>query len=94
MLYNEAMALVTVATFDTPVEAHLFASALHDAEIENFIFDEHIISSTWLFSYAVGGVKVKIMEEDMAEANRILDHFLDCSPSFMGVGHLEASPQY
>ena len=66
------MALTTIATFSKAEEAHLFRIRLEAVGIEAFVFDEHLVQMDWYLSNAVGGVRVQIAEEDMAEAREFL----------------------
>jgi predicted Zn-ribbon and HTH transcriptional regulator len=54
------------------VEAHLVRSRLEAAGLQAFLTDEHIVSVQWLYSSAVGGVKVVVPEADLEEAREIL----------------------
>lgn len=49
--------LVVAAAFTNVHEAHLARSVLEAAGIEATIADEHLVSMTWTYSNAVGGVK-------------------------------------
>jgi len=64
--------LVTVATFNYPLEAHLARTKLESEGIEGFVADEHMINANWLYSIAVGGVKLWVKESDAERAARIL----------------------
>lgn len=66
------MTFVTLKTFDNSIFAHILKAHLEDQGIEAHIFDEHIVTVNPLYSNAVGGIKVKVLEEDFDEANRIL----------------------
>ena len=61
--------MITVATFTTPDEAHLFRTFLESMGIEGFILDEHVAQLFWHYSNAIGGVRVVVNEEDAEEAN-------------------------
>jgi hypothetical protein len=54
------MDLVTVKTFDNPIDAHLLRIHLESEGIPCYIFDEEIVAIQPLFANAVGGIKVKI----------------------------------
>lgn len=62
----------TVAFFSTPAEAHLALTRLLSADIDAVIRDEFTVSFYWLWSNAVGGVKIEVVEEDFAAAREIL----------------------
>jgi len=54
---SEEPRLVVAAAFTSVHEAHLAMSVLEAAGIETAIADEHLVSMTWTYSNAVGGVK-------------------------------------
>jgi hypothetical protein len=65
--------LVAVASYASPVEAHLARSRLEAAGIPAFVADEHIVAVHWLCSSAVGGVKVQVRLRDLDAARRLLE---------------------
>ena len=62
----------TIATFSKPEEAHLFRTRLEAAGIPAFVQDEHLIQMDWLYSNAIGGVRVQIADEDLDAAREFL----------------------
>jgi len=62
----------TIATFSTPAEAHLALARLASAGIEAAVRDEFTVELNWLYSNAVGGVKIEVFGEDVADARAIL----------------------
>jgi rubredoxin len=62
----------TIATFSKPEEAHLFRTRLEAVGIPAFVQDEHIIQMDWLWSNALGGVRVQIADDDLGEAREFL----------------------
>ena len=62
---NEPLERVTVKTFDTSVNAHLFRIELENEGIVSFIYDEETITMDPLLSNAIGGIKVKINVKDI-----------------------------
>jgi len=64
--------MITIATFSKPEEAHLFRMRLEAGGIPAFVQDEHLIQMNWLYSNAIGGVRVQIFEEDIPLAYEIL----------------------
>jgi hypothetical protein len=54
--------LVTIATFDTPLKANIFASRLEADGVECFIADAETIGIHGLLAGAVGGVKIQVRE--------------------------------
>jgi hypothetical protein len=63
--------LVTIATFDTPLKADLFASRLEADGVECFIADAETIGLNGLLAGAVGGVKVQVRESQGRRAAAI-----------------------
>lgn len=66
-------ALVVIATFDHPWQAHLHRAHLVAKGIPAFLFDEHTIANNWLYSNALGGVRLAVPESARAVALAILD---------------------
>jgi hypothetical protein len=64
--------LVTVADYQFSILAHLGKAKLHSRGIRSFVFDEHIINANWFYLIAIGGVKLKVREEDAEKASQIL----------------------
>lgn len=58
------MAFVTLKVFQNSIDAHLLKTQLESEGIECFIFDEQMVTMNMLYSNAVGGIKLKIQEED------------------------------
>ena len=65
--------LATLCRFRDMPEALLAKSVLESAGIECLLADANIIRTDWLWSNLVGGVKLRVLEEDLEEATRILD---------------------
>jgi hypothetical protein len=72
--------LATVSRFRDMPEALLAKSVLESAGIECLLADANIIRTDWLWSNLVGGVKLRVREEDLEEATRILDQDLPPEP--------------
>ncbi len=70
--------MVTIATFSKPEEAHLLRMRLEAGGIPAFVQDENMVQMNWLYSNAIGGVRVQIWEEDISNAKELLsqDAFL------------------
>ena len=64
--------LITVASFSFPTEAYLASAKLEAEGIWSFVADDHIVTTDWLLSNAVGGVKIQVCEPDIKEAIEIL----------------------
>ncbi|MGC4072780.1 MAG: DUF2007 domain-containing protein [Nibricoccus sp.] len=61
-----------VAAYSTPSEAHIARSRLESAGINAVVRDEFTVTFNWLYSNAVGGVKIEVIDEEEAAAREIL----------------------
>ena len=73
--------LVTIATYSFPYEAHIAKSRLDSEGIPAFVADEHTINMQWLYSNAMGGVRLQVPGSYAEEAARILAE--DREPALM-----------
>ncbi len=64
--------VVTVATFNTVMEAELAKTMLQAEGIEAFVADAHTISVNPLYSNALGGVKIQVAARDLEQARILL----------------------
>ena len=64
--------LVTLASYRDVIEANVVRSRLESEGIPCFLADEHLVQMNWLYSDAIGGVKLQVVESDVEEAMRIL----------------------
>jgi len=64
--------LITIASFSFPYEAQIAKARLLAEEIPAFIADEHTINMQWLYSNALGGVKLQVPTQFAEKANEIL----------------------
>ncbi|MEM8966424.1 MAG: DUF2007 domain-containing protein [Bacteroidota bacterium] len=71
------MELVTIKTFDNPIEAHLMKSKLENENIICFLFDENIVGLNPLYNITVGGVKLKVSKIDLDEAATIIEETIN-----------------
>ena len=69
------MNLVTALTFDDSVSAHLVKTRLENEGIKCFIFDEHIDNVMPIYGQAVGGIRIKIKEEDVLKAKQLIEEW-------------------
>jgi hypothetical protein len=77
---NESV-LTTIASFSFPYEAHIAKSLLESEDIPAFIADEHTINMQWLYSNAMGGVRLQVPTSLASRAKELLSqdfsHFVD-----------------
>ena len=64
--------MIVVARFDYPHEAQIARMNLEASGIFAFIADENTINMQWLYSNAMGGVRLFVNPEDFEEAQSIL----------------------
>lgn len=66
------MSWVTVARYSLPFEAHVARARLESEGIHAMVVDEHTINMQWLYSDAMGGVRLQVDEDDMYRAQAVL----------------------
>lgn len=66
------MDFVTVAAFDTSPEAHIAMGRLEAEGIDCYLTDEHLVQTDWLYSIAVGGIKLQVPAPHAERARQIL----------------------
>lgn len=64
--------IVTVASYDSPVEARLALAKLTEANIRATLADEELVAMDWAMSNAVGGIKLQVLRSDLLAAERAL----------------------
>jgi hypothetical protein len=65
--------LVTVRTFRDMPEALLAKSVLESAGVYCALADANVIRTDWLWSNLLGGIKLRVQEEDLEAASNLLD---------------------
>lgn len=63
--------MIVVARFSFPHEAHIARASLDSVGIESYIADEHTVNTQWLYSNAIGGVRLMVAESDAEDAKQI-----------------------
>lgn len=71
------MSLITIKTCNSAIDAHILQNTLEGEGIECYIFDENIVTVNPLYGNAVGGIKLKIHEEDKEKAITILSELAE-----------------
>jgi len=66
------MTWIVVQSFSFPYEAQIAKTQLEAAEIPAFIENEHTINMDWLYSNALGGVRILVPESYAEEAKALL----------------------
>lgn len=72
-LHDEMDEFVTVATYDKSIDAHIALGRLAAEGIEGMLFDEQMVQMDWLYSIAVGGIKLRVARSDANAALRVLE---------------------
>jgi hypothetical protein len=65
--------LITVATYSFPYEAEISRATLESNGIMAFVADAHTINMQWLYSNAMGGVRVQVQRKNFEAARLILN---------------------
>lgn len=66
--------IVTIATYSYPLEAEIAKGKLESEGIWAFVADDYVVTMNWLYSAAVGGVKLQVKESDVQRALHVLNH--------------------
>lgn len=69
---NHDAPLVAVASFATPLEAHLIKGLLEAEGLQVLMADEHLVGANSALAYAVGGVKLLVRAPHRERALSIL----------------------
>ncbi|GAA4303175.1 DUF2007 domain-containing protein [Nibribacter koreensis] len=69
--------LVTVSTYSSAIDAHLAKNKLESEGILAFLFDENMVSLNPLYNISIGGIKLKTLESDRAQAEAVLSSLQD-----------------
>lgn len=72
-LQPEPDELVTVATYDKITDAHIALGRLAAEGIKAMLFDEQMVQMDWLYSIALGGIKLRVARSAAGSARRVLD---------------------
>jgi hypothetical protein len=65
--------LVTVATFDNLSDAHIYRGKLEANGIPCQLENENMVHINWLYANAVGGIKLKVSEQDVQIALSLIN---------------------
>lgn len=62
-----------IASYTQMEQAHLAVSKLEGSGVQAWLRDEATANLYWLYSNAIGGVKVEVAEEDVERAREVLE---------------------
>ena len=87
--------LTTVATYDGSAKAEAARAALEAAGIPASLTDSEIVAAEWMIWSAVGGVQLRVREEDAERAAEVLTERLGAEAGLAseGVGEDELTRQ-
>ncbi len=74
--------MITIATFDNTEQADLVKGRLELAGIHAFVADATVVTLNWMYSNAVGGVKVQVDDDDLHQATALLHEWNSCSEGY------------
>jgi hypothetical protein len=80
---------ITVATYDKPIDAHIALGRLAAEGIEAQLFDENMVQMDWLYSIALGGIKLRVARGDEKAARDVLATDYSASLNDVDVGKPE-----
>ncbi|RDD82713.1 hypothetical protein DVJ77_05545 [Dyella tabacisoli] len=67
--------VICLTRFSTPTEAHILCARLAAEGIATVAGDANLLQANWLWTQAIGGVRVLIHEVDLVRAREILQTF-------------------
>lgn len=62
----------TVASYHDPIEAHIACGRLRAEGIEAHVADDQLAVANWEWRLAVGGIRLRVAEDDAERARRVL----------------------
>jgi hypothetical protein len=65
--------MITIATYDFWPNAEIARGRLQAEGIEAALADQHLVQTDWLYSIAVGGIKLQVAAGDVERALHILN---------------------
>jgi hypothetical protein len=80
MANQEDVNLIALRRFRDLPEALVAKGRLDSAGIKCFLSDENTVRMDWLWSNALGGVRLWVREDDVAQAVELLDHDFSNEP--------------
>lgn len=68
--------MITVASFDNQADAHIAKGRLEAEGLSPVLGDSHLVQTDWLYSAALGGIKLQVPEAQAERARAVLarDH--------------------
>ncbi|MGH8370204.1 MAG: hypothetical protein ACRESC_04395, partial [Gammaproteobacteria bacterium] len=72
-LQPEMDEFVTVATYDKSIDAHIALGRLAAEGIQATLFDDQMVQMDWLYSIALGGIKLRVAHSHADAARRVLE---------------------
>ncbi len=64
--------MVTVHTSDTLPDAQVVQSFLEGSGIKSFLPDEYTAQNNWLWTNAIGGIRIQVLDQDAERAVEVL----------------------
>lgn len=80
-LQLRSLAIPVIATYRDAPSAYIAASILAAEEIPYRIVGEYTVGVQWLWSHAIGGVKIEVSSERAAEASALLERDHSVEPT-------------
>ncbi len=68
------MKFVRIRSYDNYIPAHIDMGLLRSEEVECFLADENTVTIDPFLTYAVGGIKLMVPEEQVEKALRVLEN--------------------
>jgi hypothetical protein len=82
MANQEDLKLIALRRFRDLPEALVAKGLLDSANIKCFLSDENTVRMDWLWSNALGGVRLWVREDDLSESSALLGYDFSNEPEF------------
>jgi uncharacterized Tic20 family protein len=65
--------MITVASFENQADAHIAKGRLEAEGLSPTLGDSHLVQTDWLYSAALGGIKLQVPEMEAERARQLID---------------------
>lgn len=65
--------MITVASFENQADAHIAKGRLEAEGLSPVLGDSHLVQTDWLYSAALGGIKLQVPEMEAERARQLID---------------------
>ncbi|MEF8792945.1 DUF4870 domain-containing protein [Thiohalorhabdus sp.] len=82
--------MITVASFENQADAHIAKGRLEAEGLSPVLGDSHLVQTDWLYSAALGGIKLQVPEMEAERARQLIDQDHSAELEGLDQGHWDA----